>query len=113
MRAACGVNAAPFVRAQFQQGSVRSPSGEHDLQLAENQVPILAPCVPVPADSLRCQIEHPAQRIVIGKARLVLRYLPELPVKPFDDVRRVYDFPNLGRVFKKMRSGLPNYPSSF
>jgi hypothetical protein len=52
-------------------------------------------------DPLGCQIEHPAQRVVIGEGRLVLGDLTELPVQPLDDVRRVYDFPNLLGVFKE------------
>ena len=58
-------------------------------------------------DPLGCQIQHPPQRIIVGEGRLVLRDLPELAVQTFDDVRRVYDFPNLGRVFKE---GTQNFP---
>ena len=82
-------------------GSARLAVGEHDLQLTENHVPILAPGVPVLNDPLRCQIQHPTQGIVIGEQGLVLCDLPELPVQPFDNVRRVYDFPNLRRIFKE------------
>ena len=35
------------------------------------------------------------------KERLVLCDLPELAVQALDDVRRVYDFPNLNGVFKE------------
>ena len=80
---------------------------EHDLQLAEYHVPILASCVPMPDDPLGCQIQHPPQRIVIGERRLVLRDLTELTVQTLDDIRRVYDFPNLGRVFKEGAQNLP------
>ena len=82
-------------------GSARLAVGEHDLQLTENHVPILAPGVPVLNDPLRCQIQHPTQGIVIGEQGLVLCDLPELPVQTFDNVRRVYDFPNLRRIFKE------------
>ncbi len=101
MRAAGGVNVAPSVRARCQKGSFRRPVGEHNLQLAENQIPILAPRAPVTHDPLRRQIQHPAERIIIGKARFILRHLPKLAVQPFNNVRRVYDFPDLRRVFKK------------
>ena len=52
-------------------GSADGPVGEHDLELAENQVPVLAPGMPVLDNPLRGQIEHPAQGIVVGKAGLV------------------------------------------
>ena len=76
-------------------GSTHLAVSEHDLQLTEHHVPILAPGVPMPNDPLRCQIKHPPQRVIIGKRRLVFGDLPELAVQTFDDVRRVYDFPNL------------------
>ena len=82
-------------------GSARLAVGKHDLQLAEHHVPILAPGVPMLHDSLGCQVQHPPQRIVVGKRRFVLGDLSELTIQPFDDVRRVYDFPNLGRIFKE------------
>ena len=74
---------------------------EHDLQFAEHHVPILAPGVPMLDNPLGCQIQHPTQGIVIGEQGLVLCDLPELPVQTFDNVRRVYDFPNLRRIFKE------------
>ena len=88
-------------------GSACLPVGEHDLQLTEHHVPILTPCVPVLNDPLGRQVQHPTQRIVIGKRGLVLRNLPELTVQAFDNVRRVYDFPNLRRIFKE---GIQNLP---
>ena len=57
--------------------------------------------MPVLHDALGGQIQHPAQGVVIREGRLVLRDLPELAVQALDDVRRVYDFPNLHGVFKK------------
>ena len=68
---------------------------EHDLQLAEHQIPVLASGVPVLHDALGGQIQHPAQGVVVREGGLVLRDLPELAVQTLDDVRRVYDFPNL------------------
>ena len=88
-------------------GSACLAVGEHDLQLAEYHVPILAPGVPMLDNPLGGQIQHPTQRIVIGERRLVLRDLPELTIQTLDNVRRVYDFPDLGRVFKE---GTQNFP---
>ena len=90
-------------------GSAYLPVGEHDLQLTENHVPILAPCVPVLNDPLGRQVQHPPQRIIIGERGLILCDLPELPVQALDNVRRVYDFPDLRRIFKE---GIQNFPSS-
>ena len=74
---------------------------EHDLQLAEHQIPVLASGVPVLHDTLGGQIQHPAQGVVVREGRLVLCDLTELAVQALDDVRRVYDFPNLHGVFEK------------
>ena len=88
-------------------GSANRPISEHELQLAEHQIPVLASGVPVFHDLLSGQIEHPAQGIVISKAGFVFGGLPELAVKALNDVRRVYDFPNLRRVFIKGAQNLP------
>ena len=61
-------------------GSAHAAVGEEDLQLAEYQIPILTSSVPVLHDPLRYQVEHPPQRIVVGKTGFVLGDLPELPV---------------------------------
>ena len=79
---------------------------KQNLQLTEHQVSILAPGVPVPDDPLRCQIEHPLQGIVVGKAGLILGDPPELPVQTLNDVGGVYDFPDLRRVFKECAQNL-------
>ena len=47
------------------------------------------------------EIEHFAQGIVVGKAWLILCDLTELAVQALDDIGRVYDFPNLGRICEK------------
>ena len=85
-------------------GSAHLPVGEQDLQLTEHHVPILAPGVPVLYDPLSRQIQHPPQRIVARKTGFVLGDLPELPVQAFDNVRCVYDFPNLRRSKKVLRT---------
>lgn len=72
-----------------------------------HQLPVLTPGVPVLDDALRGQIQHPAQRIVVGKGRLVFRDLPELAVQTFDDVRRIYDPTNLHWIFKECAEDIP------
>ena len=57
--------------------------------------------MPVFHDALGGQIQHPAQGVVVREGRLILCDLPELAVQALDDVRRVYDFPNLNGVFKE------------
>ena len=81
--------------------SANGSVGEHDLQLAEHQIPVLVSGVPVLHDTLGGQIQHPAQGVVVREGRFVLCDLPELAVQALDDVRRVYDFPNLNGVFKE------------
>ena len=44
---------------------------------------------------------------MIGEAWPVLRDLPELPVQSRDNIRRVYDFPNLRWVFKESAQNFP------
>ena len=88
-------------------GSARLPVGEQNLQLASYQVPILAPGMPMLHNPLGRQVQHPPQGIITRKAGLVLRDLPELPVQSLDDIRRVYDFPNLRRVFKERAQNFP------
>ena len=63
--------------------------------------------MPVLHNPLGRQIEHPAQRVVVGEGRLVLRDLTELPIESLDDVRRVYDFPNLLGIFKERAQNIP------
>ena len=53
------------------------------------------------------QIEHPAQGIVVGEAGLVFRDLAELTVQALNDIRRVYDFPNLGGICEKGAQNIP------
>ena len=81
--------------------SANGSVGEHDLQLAEHQIPVLTSGVPVLHDALGGQIQHPAQRVIIREGGLIFRNLPELAVQALDDVRRVYDVPNLNGVFEE------------
>ena len=74
---------------------------------------MLASGVPVLYDPLRCQVEHPAQGIVAGEAGLVFGDLPELAIQSLDNVRRVYDFPHLRRVFKKRTQNVPVFFPAF
>ena len=81
--------------------SAYGPVGEHDLQLTEHQIPVLTSGVPVLHDALGGQIQHPAQGVVIREGGFILCDLPELAIQALDDVRRVYDFPNLHGAFKE------------
>ena len=58
-------------------------------------------CIISPNNFPAGQIEHFAQGIVVGKAGLVLCELAELAVQALNDIRRVYDFPNLGGICEK------------
>jgi len=52
--------------------------GENDLQLTQNQIPVLASVMPLLYDPLGCQIQYSAQKIVVGKGNLILCHLTEL-----------------------------------
>ena len=82
-------------------GSANCPVGEHDLELAEDHVPVQAPGMPVPDNPPGGQIEHPAQGIVVGKAGLVFGNLAELAVEALNDIGRIYDLPNFRGIFIK------------
>ena len=69
--------------------------------------------MPVLHDALGGQIQHPAQGVVVREGRLILCDLPELAVQTLDDVRRVYDFPNLNGVFEEMCLKPASFPPSF
>ena len=69
LRTGGGVNAALPAGKGECKGSARNPVGEHDFQLAEDHIPVLAPGVPVFHNSLGSQTEHPAQGIIVGEAR--------------------------------------------
>ena len=110
---AAGVNAGPSAGTFYSQGSADSAAGEHDLQLAEHQVPVLTSGTPALRNTLRGQVEHPAQGIIVGKAGFVFRNLPELAVEAFDDIRRIYDFTNLGRIFIEGAQDFPIFLPAF
>ena len=59
MRTACGVNAAPFYGTAYDKGSASHSVDKHEPQLAEDQIPVLTPGMPVLHDPLCSQIEHP------------------------------------------------------
>ncbi len=65
MRAA-GVNAGLPDGTLYRQGSAGGTSGEHNLQLTEYQVPVLASGAPASRDALGGQVEHPAQGIIFS-----------------------------------------------
>lgn len=80
---------------------------EHKLELGQNHVPISASGGPVFDNFLAGQVEHLPQRIVVGKAGLVLGDLSELAVQTFDDIGRVYDFPDIGGICEKGAQNIP------
>ena len=82
---------------------------EHELELSQNQVPISTSGGPVFDNFPAGRVEHLAQGIIVGETGLILGDLPELAVETFDDIRRVYDFPNLSGICEK---GAQNIPGS-
>ena len=112
MRAA-GVNAGLPDGTLYRQESAGGTSGEHNLQLTEYQVPVLASGAPASRDALGGQVEHPAQGIIVGKAGLVFRDLTELAVEALNNIRRVYDFTNLGRIFIEGAQDFPIFLPAF
>lgn len=108
-----GVNAGLPGGTFYSQGSANSTAGEHDLQLAEDQIPVLASGTPALRDALGGQVEHPAQGIIVGKAGLVFRDLTELSVEALNNIRRVYDFTNLGRIFIEGAQDFPIFLPAF
>ena len=100
--AAAAVNAFAARWESFVSGKLPGlPTAKQDVQLANSLIPISTTCSPVFDNFRRCQIQHFAQGIIIGKGRLVLGDPPELPVKSLDDIGRIYDFPNLGWICKE------------
>ena len=61
--------------------SANGSVGEHDLQLAEHQIPVLVSGVPVLHDTLRGQIQHPAQGVVIREGGFILWGLSQILCK--------------------------------
>ena len=106
--AAAAVNAFAARRESFVSGKLPGlPTAKQDIQLADDLIPISTTGSPVFDNFRRCQIQHFAQGIIIGKGRLVLGDPSELPIESFDDVCRIYDFPNLGRICIKGRQDIP------
>ena len=67
----------------------------------------MASGTPALRDAQGGQVEYSTQGIIVRKAGFAFRDLTELTVESFDDVRRVYDFMNLGRKFIE---GTQNFP---
>ncbi len=108
-----GVNAGLPAGTISGKGSAGGPVGEHQLQLTEDQVPVLTPGTPAFRDALGGQVKHPAKGVIIGKTGLVFRDLPELAVEALDNVRRVYDFPDLRRAFIESAQNFPIFLPAF
>ena len=98
---------SPPGNAKGKPGSGSQAVLEHELELGQNHVPISTSGGPVPDNFPAGQIEHPAQGIVVGEAGLVFCDLAELTVQALNDIRRVYDFPNLGGICEKGAQNIP------
>ncbi len=98
---------SPPGNAKGKPGSGSQAVLEHELELGQNHVPISTSGGPVLDNFPAGQIEHPAQGIVVGEAGLVFRDLAELTVQALNDIRRVYDFPNLGGICEKGTQNIP------
>lgn len=61
-------------------------------------------------DIFRRKVKHLAQAVISRKGGLVLRHLSELAIKPFDYIRRVYDFPNLSGICEECGQDIPVAP---
>ena len=104
MRAA-GVNDAAGFREFYRRRGILS----HSLsvlkkypQLIRHHIPVPTNHCPVIYNILRRKIQHFPQRVIVGERRLVFRNLPELTVQAFNDVRRIYDLPNLCWICKNV-----------
>ncbi len=64
-------------------------------QMVQYHFPFPVSLGPLFDNIIRRQIQHFTQAVVIREHRLCLRDFAELPVQPLNNVRRVYDFPNL------------------
>lgn len=105
------MNAGPSSHAKGR-GSACCAVNKQDLHLTEHHVPILTPGNLGLDDSLRRQLKHLPQGILIGKAGPVLDDLSELPIQALNNVGRMYDskFPV---STQKRCSARPSYlPSS-
>jgi len=100
--AAAAVNAFAAHRESFVWGKLPSgPVAKQNVQLADDLIPISTTGRPVFDNFCRRQIQHFAKGIIIGERRLVLGDPPKLPVEYFDNIGRIYDFPNLGWICKE------------
>ena len=80
---------------------------KHELELRQNHVPISTSGGPVPDNFPAGQAGHFSQGIIVGDAGLVPGNLTELAVEALNDIGRVYDFPNLGRICEKGAQNIP------
>ena len=67
---------------------------KHQCKMIQNHIPIPEALGPLFGNVVGGQIQHFAQRIVVGKDALGLYHLAELPVKPFNNIGGIYTFPN-------------------
>ncbi len=59
------------------------------------------------------QVEHLTQGIVVGEAGLVFCDLAKRTVQALNNIRRVYDFPNLGGICEKDTQNIPVFLPAF
>lgn len=64
-------------------------------------------------DALGGRIGPPVQGIIVGKTGLVSRDSAELVVESLNDIHRIYDLPNLGRIFIEGTQIFPYLPIIF
>ena len=80
---------------------------EHNLELSQNHVPVSTSDGPVFDNFSAGEIEHLAQGIVVGEAGFILGDLAELAVQALNNIGRIYDFPDLGRICEKGAQNIP------
>ena len=103
----------PFPYLETLRGSRGQAVPEHELELGQNHVPISTSGGPVLDNFPVGQVEHLAQGIVVGEARLVFCDLAELTAQALNNIRSVYDFPNLGWICEKGTQNIPVFLPAF
>ena len=94
---AAGVNAGLSAGTFYSQGSANSTVGEHDLQLAEYQVPALASGTPAVCDALGGQV-LPSRKILGKKGKVwyhkrygIYRFKESREIRTQGDTQRILE----------------------
>ena len=74
---------------------------EHDVQSSQHLIPVGVTYRPFFADVYAGKVQHFHETLVVGKTSLVFCDLAVLPMQSLNDIGRIYDFPNFGRIFKE------------